>query len=223
MRPELNSLFEPVVITSNRKWAMKPFPKAPYLTKAYNWLRWAGGGKKKKNVLTERALADITRPEENETTEVQMESLFACFCPAAQCVLPCLLQSQLLSAAVLRQSLIRPVLVVFCFAADCSACSAVIWTPSCCWRASTTSAPRCCRVRGRTSLSSTPTRGTDNKKNCMCDNMLILHFLNSSVVMIHSLMIKLIFWPYSNRLAFKIYSNVWFLRTNDIVNYIKMT
>lgn len=173
MLPELNSLFEPVVITSNRKWAMKPFPKAPYLTKAYNWLRWAGGVKL---CWLREALADITRPKENETAEVQMESLFACFRPAAQRVLPCLLQSQLLSAAVLLQSLIMPVPVSFCVAADCSVCSAVIWTPFCCWRASTTSAPCCCGVRGRTWLSSTPTGGREKtKQNWMCDNMLILH------------------------------------------------
>lgn len=152
MLPELNSLFEPVVITSNRKWAMKPFPKAPYLTKAYNWLRWAGGVKL---CWLREHLQTLHGRKENETTKVQMESLFACFCPAALCVLPCSLQSRLLSAAVLLQSLIMPVLVLFRVAADCSVCSAVIWTPFCCWRASTTSAPCCCRVRGRTSLSST--------------------------------------------------------------------
>lgn len=160
MLPELNSLFEPVVITSNRKWAMKPFPKAPYLTKAYNWLRWAGGVKL---CWLREHLQTLQGRKENETTQVQMESLFACFCPAALCVPPCLLQSRRLGAAVLLQPLIMPVLVLFRVAADCSVCSAVIWTPFCCWRASTTSAPCCCGVRGRTSLSST-TRGMEKKK-----------------------------------------------------------
>ena len=53
--------------------------------------------------------------------------------------------------------------VCVCMVAGCWVCSAVIWTPSCCWRASTTSAPCCCRVRGRTSPSWTPTRGMTQK------------------------------------------------------------
>lgn len=68
----------------------------------------------------------------------------------------------------------------FVLAEDCSACSAVIWTPFCCWRANTTSAPRCCRVRGRTSPSQTTVTGRNWWTNpyqffCVCVWVISFH------------------------------------------------
>lgn len=145
------------------------FPQGFLLNKS---LQLATASWWRKIVLTERALADITRDNRSPNGVFVCMVLPCCTVCATVQTAQCCCSATVSHDACPHDILLSCLFV--CVAADCSVCSAVIWTPFCCWRASTTSAPCCCRVRGRTSLSGTPMKGMNQKKR-MVDIVLILH------------------------------------------------
>ena len=154
---ELNSLLKPGVITSNRKSTMKLFPQGLPLNKAYDWPRQSWW---REIVLTDTRLAEIRGQRKQTTSKLGPCAWFH----SGSCIPGC-------GGSVVSHRA-SPLCVLMSFvlfdrvAADCSVCCAVIWTPSCCWRANTTSAPCCCTVRGTTSLSPAPETGRNPLMLC---------------------------------------------------------
>lgn len=134
------------------------FPKGSYLTKLTICYSELVG----KNCVDWSSTCRHTRPGEIQNNQ-SPNGVFVCMVPpcctvwTAQCCCSATVSRNTSPLCILMSCLFVRV------AADCSVCSAVIWTPFFCWRASTTSAPCCCRVRGRMSLSWTPMRGMNQQ------------------------------------------------------------
>ena len=123
-------------------------PEGFLLNKAYNWLRQAG----------EKLcwLIQHLQREYYARGNRQPKSKWGLFVHVS---------TRLYSMCCKASPLCISVVFFVCVSADFSVCSAVIWTPFCCWRISTKSAPCCCRVRGRTSLSRTLMMGMNQEKH----------------------------------------------------------
>ncbi len=142
--------------TENEPWS---FPQGFPLNKAHTWLRRAGGDKL--CWLIRCLVTFMARGDRQPKSKCGL-----CLHVSARlCSVHCITAVACYASHNDRQSFLYvDVLCVYvCVAADCSVCSAVTWTPSSCSRVSTTSAPCCCKVRGRTSWSWTAMRGKNQR------------------------------------------------------------